>query len=289
MRLSSAAACVVLLTVLITFPARPVEGYLTEVVTIPSGDIKLRALLGRPEGAGPFPAYIHNHGSMTFEQAHGRPWPTSIAEGTLADTLARAGYVVLVLYRRGHKGSGGTTSTYSGITSGSYTDRIATDIMRGAEAETGDVIAALEYLRAQPYVDGDRVAVGGHSLGGLVSVMAATRDRRFAALISMAGGIAWMSRGGGHDEAKPLVRGVWKEAASRVRIPVLILWSENDWNLNEAVGRELETELRRAGRHVEMKVYPAFQQNGHALFGRAEGYPVFVPDVVRFLDAHLRR
>jgi dienelactone hydrolase len=220
MRLSPATACVVLLTVLITFPARPGEGYLTELVTIPSGEIKLRALLGRPEGAGPFPAYIHNHGSMTFVQAHGDPWPTSIAEGSLADTLVRDGYVVLVLYRRGYKGSEGTASTYSGImTLGGYNDRIASDIMRGAEAETGDVIAALEYLRGQPYVDRDRVAVGGHSLGGFVSVMAATRDPRFAALISMAGGIAWMGRSGAHDEARPLVRGVWKEAARRVRNP----------------------------------------------------------------------
>src|SRR5262245_29610445 len=187
MRLSSATACVALLTALISLPARPGEGYVTEVVTIPSGDVKLRALLGRPEGAGPFPAYIQNHGSMTFMQAHGAPWPTSIAEGSLPDALARDGYVVLVLYRRGPKGSGGTTSTYSGImTSSGHNDRIASDIMRGAEAETGDVIAALDYLRGQPYVDRDRVAVGGHSLGGFVSVMAATRDPRFAALISMA-------------------------------------------------------------------------------------------------------
>ena len=284
------AACVGLLVALITIQARQSEAYVTEVVTIPSGTVKLRALLGRPEGAGPFPAYIHNHGSMTFMQAHGGPWPTSIAQGSLPDILAHDGYVVLVLYRRGHKGSEGTTSTYSGImASGGYNDRIASDIMRGAEAETGDVIAALEYLRGQPYVDRDRVAVGGHSLGGFVSVMAATRDPRFAALISMAGGISWYSRAGGFDEARPLVNGVWKEAARRVRISVLILWSENDMNLNEAVGRELEKELRRAGKSVDMKVYPPFQQNGHFIFNRAEGYPVFVPDVVRFLDSHLRR
>jgi dienelactone hydrolase len=226
---------------------------------------------------------------MTFEQAHAGPWPTSITVGSLSDTLARDGYVVLVLYRRGHKGSEGTTSTYSErIAIGGTRIRSATEVMHGAEAETADVIAALEYLRTQPFADADRIAVGGVSLGGLVSVMAASRDPRFAALISMAGGIRW-SVLGGFDEARPLVQGAWKEAGRRLRTPVLILWSENDVSLNESVGRDLESELRRAGVNVEMKVYPAFRQNGHTLFTLAEGYPVYVPDAKRFLDSCLKR
>ena len=55
------------------------------------------------------------------------------------------------------------------------------------------------------------------------------------------------------------------------------------------VGRYLEKQLKRAGKPVEMKVYPAFGDNGHNLFSRSEGYPVFVPDVVRFLDARFKR
>jgi hypothetical protein len=38
-----------------------------------------------------------------------------------------------------------------------------------------------------------------------------------------------------------------------------------------------------------MKVYPAFRDNGHFLFTRAEGYPVYVPDAVSFLETHLKR
>ena len=44
--------------------AQASDAYLTEVVTIPSGGLKLRGLLGRPPGDGPFPVYIQNHGSM---------------------------------------------------------------------------------------------------------------------------------------------------------------------------------------------------------------------------------
>ena len=35
----------------------------TETVTFPSGEITLHGVLYKPEGTGPFPAVIYNHGS----------------------------------------------------------------------------------------------------------------------------------------------------------------------------------------------------------------------------------
>jgi dienelactone hydrolase len=269
-------------------PAQPSADYVTEVVTIPSGGLKLRGLIGRPKGDGPFPAYIQNHGSMTIEEAGRNPW-TAITKESLSDTLVRNGYVVLLLARRGYKGSEGSASTYTqNEASLGDRDRSAANVIRGAEEETGDVIAALDYLSALPYVDKDRVGVGGVSLGGLVSVMAAARDGRFKALISMAGGYR-QSGYRGVDEAWGPLQGIWEESARRIRVPVLILWSKNDMLLERDVGRELEKDLRLAGKRVEMTVYPEFQQNGHYLFSRPEGYPLFVPDAMRFLDRHLKR
>ena len=66
--------------------AQASDAYLTEVVTIPGGGLRLRGLLARPTGDGPFPAYIQNHGFMTFEEARRGPW-TSIARDSLSDTL----------------------------------------------------------------------------------------------------------------------------------------------------------------------------------------------------------
>ncbi|PYM49415.1 MAG: hypothetical protein DME16_09225 [Candidatus Rokuibacteriota bacterium] len=268
--------------------AQTAAPYATEVVSLPSGALRLRALVGRPDGPGPFPAYISNHGSMTTQEAS-RPPRTQITKGSLPDTLARRGFVVLVLARRGYMGSEGTATTYSqGHGSGGYSGRRASDVMRGAEEEAGDVVAALEYLQTLPSVDPERISVGGVSLGGLVSIMAASRDARFKAVISMAGGYRQGGQGG-VDEAWPLVQGVWKNGAQKIRAPVLILWSKNDMIIDEDEGRQLEKELRRTGKSVEMKVYPAFRDNGHFLFSRAEGYPVYIPDAVSFLETHLMR
>jgi dienelactone hydrolase len=279
------AACLLLLCASGTSAQTP---YTTEVVSLPSGMLKLRGLVGRPDGPGPLPAYISNHGSMTAQEAS-RPPRTQITKGSLPDTLARRGFVVLVLARRGYMGSEGTATTYSqGHGSGGYSGRRASDVMRGAEEEASDVVAALEYLQTLPSVDPERISVGGVSLGGLVSIMAASRDARFKAVISMAGGYRQGGQGG-VDEAWPLVQGVWKSSAQKVRAPVLILWSKNDMIIDEDEGRQLEKELRHMGKSVEMKVYPAFRDNGHFLFSRAEGYPVYIPDAVSFLEAHLKR
>src|SRR5438309_10127169 len=92
--------------------AQTAAPYATEVVSLPSGTLKLRALVGRPDGPGPFPAYISNHGSMTTQEASRPPRP-QITNGSLPDPAARRGFVVLGLARRGFMGSGGTARIYS--------------------------------------------------------------------------------------------------------------------------------------------------------------------------------
>jgi dienelactone hydrolase len=192
--------------------------YLTEQVSFASsGGLRIGALLGRPPGSGVFPAYISNHGSMTLQDAGKALW-TSINPGSLTDTLVRKGYVVLIVARRGYRGSEGTTTTYTTNLTSRMAGKSAAGVMQSAEAEADDVIAALEYLLTLPCVDKERVAVGGVSLGGLVSVMAVAREPRFRALITMAGGYRQSGRGGA-DEAWPLVEATWQRAAARINIP----------------------------------------------------------------------
>ena len=280
--------CVVLWMTVGSALAQTPQPYVTTQVTFPSsGGLKIGALLGHPEGKGPFPAYISNHGSMTLQDAGKDLW-TSFAPCSLADTLARTGYVVLLVARRGYRGSEGTSTTYSTNLTSRMEGKSAAEVMRGAGQEADDVIAALEYLLTLPYVDKDRVAVGGVSLGGLVSVMAVAREPRFKALISMAGGYRQSGRGGA-DEAWPLVEAVWKRSAKTATIPTLILWSKNDMRVTVEVGEALEKALKDAGRPVQMKVYPSFDTDGHTLFSNAKGYPIYVPDAVSFLDAQLNR
>jgi len=153
------------------------------------------------------------------------------------------------------------------------------------ETDAKDVVAAAEHLRTLPFVDPDRVAVGGHSVGGIVSVLAGGRDARLRGVISLAGGFSWTV--GGRLESAAFVDRAWKDSAKAITAPVLILWSKNDTSLNVDVGRDLEERLKKAGKRVQMIVYPPHGANGHFLFSRADGTGVFAPDVLRFLNEHV--
>src|SRR5437764_15318207 len=67
-----------------------------ETVTFPSGEITLHGVLYKPEGTGPFPAVIYNHGSapgMMSKEAFAAVGPV----------FASHGWVLFGPYRRGHR------------------------------------------------------------------------------------------------------------------------------------------------------------------------------------------
>ena len=268
-------------------PTDAAEPYTEEAISFPSGGLTLRAVLARPDGDGPFAAYIHIHGSVTPQAADAPPWK-GLPERSYLQILARAGYVVLRLARRGHFGSEGTTYNYTGGRQygGTNFGPSAYAVYSSIQTDATDLLAAVEYLRTRSFVDPDRVAVGGHSVGGIVSVLAGARDPKLRAVISLAGGFAWRDRG---EASTPFVDSAWKKSAQTMTAPVLILWSKNDTMLEVDVGRDLEKRLWAAGKRVEMIVYPPYGQNGHAMFSRADGTSVFSADLLRFLNDNTAR
>jgi pimeloyl-ACP methyl ester carboxylesterase len=87
----------------------------------------------------------------------------------VADTLGRRGIAVLRLDDRGVGASGGNHST---ATSRDFAD---------------DVRAAIAWLRTRDDIDPDRIALVGHSEGGLIAPLVAADDARLAAIVLMAG------------------------------------------------------------------------------------------------------
>ena len=270
-------------------PTDAAEPYTEESISLPSGGLTLRAVLARPYGDGPFAAYVHVHGSVTPQDANNPPW-NGLAKGSYLQILAGEGYVVLRLARRGHFGSEGTTYNYTGghQYGGTNFGLSAYAVYSSIQTDATDVLAAVRYLRTRSFVDPDRVAVGGHSVGGIVSVLAGARDAKLRAVISLAGGFVWRDNLRG-ETSTPFMDGAWKESARTMTAPVLILWSKNDTLLEVDVGRDLEKRLRAAGKRVEMIVYPPYGQNGHFMFNREDGTSVFSADLLRFLTDNTAR
>ncbi|MHB0964054.1 MAG: alpha/beta hydrolase family protein [Gemmatimonadaceae bacterium] len=87
----------------------------------------------------------------------------------VADTLGRRGIAVLRLDDRAINGSGG-------------------DVQKATSADFADDIrAGIAYLRARPEIDGARIALAGHSEGGMIAPLVASTDPKLAGIVLMAG------------------------------------------------------------------------------------------------------
>ena len=140
--------------------------YRSEEVSFENGDIRLAGTLTVPEGTGPFPGVVLITGSGPQDR-------DEVVAGfpvfrVLSDHLTRQGIAVLRYDDRGVGGSSGSVST---STSADF---------------AGDALAGLARLAEHPDVDPARVGLVGHSEGGIVAPIAASRSEavRFAVLLA---------------------------------------------------------------------------------------------------------
>ena len=163
----------------ITWLGRLERGGPPHVELVLEGGVPATLYVPGPDGAGlgafldPPPRDERPPGVV---QMHG--FASSRAFGsTLARHLARAGYAVLSIDARGHGAN-----------------RNAFQPGRGRpDAFEADLAAAVDFLRASPFVDGSRLAVMGHSMGAGAALDYATRDSGIDAAILLAGG--WTLQG----------------------------------------------------------------------------------------------
>ena len=244
-------------------------------VTFPSGDITLHGVVYRPEGKGPFPAVVYNHGS-----AEGMISKTGF--DALGPVFASHGWVFFGPYRRG-QGLSASAGPYIG-------DQIAAAERNGgiaAGAETmvrllatdhlSDQLAALAWLRKQSFVQANRIAVAGTSFGGIEVVLGAERGSYCAAIDSAGAAQSWADA--------PAVQSLMKASVRNAHAPIFFFQAENDYDLSPS--KVLSAVMKDERKPYEVKIYPPFgnsRQEGHAFgyFGSA----VWADDVFLFLDQH---
>lgn len=139
-----------------------------EPVTIPGQGFNIAATLTRPKvAAARNPAVVLLSGASTGDR-------DSIAAGVpimsqLAGALANAGFMVLRYDRRGFGQSGGRSESAT--------------MSDAAE----DVRLMVRYLSAKNDVDSRRIALAGHGEGAWVALLAASREKKVAGVVSLDG------------------------------------------------------------------------------------------------------
>lgn len=247
-----------------------------EVVAFPSGNLTLHGVLYRPKGAGPFPAVVYNHGSAA---------DSSTASEALGPVFANHGWVFFMPSRRG-QGLSASAGPYirdeiaAAIKNGGIRAGAATMIRLLETDHLNDQLAALAWLRKNGLVRSNRIAVAGTSFGGIETVLGAERGSYCAAVDFSGGAESWAQA--------PDLQAVMTRAVRNLRVPILFLQPENDYDLSPS--RTLSAAMKDAGKPFEMKIYPPFgesKEDGHT-FGYFGG-AVWADDVFRFLEQHCSR
>ncbi|MBA3917051.1 MAG: hypothetical protein C0516_00530 [Gemmatimonas sp.] len=148
--------------------------YMSEDVIIPTPHgFSLAGTLTRPRGArGPVPVVVTISGSGPQDRDSRSATVRGYAPfRDFADTLGRRGIAVLRYDDRGVGASGGRGALRDTATSADFAD---------------DVASVVAYLRTRQDVDPRRIALAGHSEGGIIAPMIAARDSGIAAVVLIA-------------------------------------------------------------------------------------------------------
>jgi len=146
-------------------PAEPPPPYTSEEVKVPAGAVTLAGTLTLPPRPGPHPVVvlITGSGAQDRDETVFGMKPFRL----IADHLTRQGVAVL---RCNDRGVGGSTGSMATATTADFGD---------------DAAAMVQYLKTRADIDKSRIGLLGHSEGGLVAPMVATRPKKVASVAAM--------------------------------------------------------------------------------------------------------
>jgi dipeptidyl-peptidase-4 len=151
---------------------------LPELSTVPAEDgTPLHARILKPRGFDParrYPVILHVYGGpgapVVVDAWHGSLWFNQL--------LLKEGYVVASIDNRSATAASRAHET-------SVSRRVWSD------GELADLVSGVRWLKAQPWVDPERVGIWGWSGGGMFTLVGLTRTQEFKAGIAVAPGTDW--------------------------------------------------------------------------------------------------
>ena len=145
-----------------------------------------------------------------------------------------------------------------------------------------DVQAAVDYLKAQPFVQPDRIGIVGFCYGGRVSYLAACNVSDLSASVVFYGGNIMNALG---DGAPPF------DQTSKISMPMLGLFGEDDQNPTPEDVAKMDAELSKNNKVHEFHSYPGCGHGFHCN-ARSSYRPESARDAwaktIAWFDQHLK-
>lgn len=226
--------------------------------------LEIETTLYKPDGEGPFPVVVINHGKAAGDprfQARYRP-------ALAARYFLQRGYAVVVPMRQGFSRSSGT---YNGV---------QCNVESNGRVQAEDVKAVLDHVTAQPWADKDRIVVMGQSHGGWTTLAVGTLNYPgVRGLVNFAGGLRNENCTGWKDGLIAAAGGY----ARTTSVPSLWFYGDNDSYFEPYVFHGMHERYTTAGGQARLVAYGRFGSDAHVMFGSRSGAGIWQPELRKFL------
>jgi dienelactone hydrolase len=239
------------------------------IVLIPAGrnhQARLETTVFQPNGPGPFPLIIINHGK---DPGHPNLQPRDRFYH-MAHAFVARGYAVMVPMRQGFANS-----------TGRYRDH-GCDMAANGYTQAEDIRDTLEFAREQKWIDGDHIVVAGQSYGGLATMALGTQELPgVRGLINFAGGLRDDSNNCGWRSA---LVSAFAEYGAQNKVPSLWMYGQNDSLFGPELVSRMHDAFEQAGGKAHLVEYAPFKRDSHGMLASRDGQKVWLADAMRFLD-----
>lgn len=238
--------------------------------------VSLEMVIFKPQGNGPFPALMFNHGS-TGTGENPALFTSTYSSASLARFFTDKGWLVAFPQRRGRGKSDGLYDEGFEENRSRYSCTPALSLP-GLDRALTDIDAAADYLASRPDVDSKRMLIGGQSRGGIASVAyVGSKPARFVGVINFVGG--WV--GDRCVNAESINTNGFQRGASFAP-PTLWLYAENDPFYRVSHSKNNFDAFVKAGGKGAFRVHEAARGiSGHSLISLPD---LWQSDVAAYLD-----
>jgi dipeptidyl aminopeptidase/acylaminoacyl peptidase len=213
---------------------------------------EVRGLIVKPgafQAGKKYPTVLRIHGGPNGQDEHAFSFEREL--------LAANGYVVVAANYRGSNGRG------SAFQKAIFADWGGKEVV--------DLLGAMDHVQTLPFVDADRLGIGGWSYGGILTDYAIATDGRFKAATSGAGSALQLSMYGvdqyitqyEHEIGPPWkAQDLWIKIsypffhADKIKTPTLFLVGEKDFNVPAVGSEQMYQALRSLGVDTQLVIYP---------------------------------